>query len=86
MAVFGVGMFGPEGDAIKASGEGKGVFRGAIAFGGGDLPGDTADLVNRMLSGEDFPEVTWDALAIATAVDGELVMKPMANQGVVVVQ
>ena len=86
MAVFGVGMFGPEGDAIKASGEGKGVFRGAIAFGGGDLPGATADLVNRMLTGEDFPEVTWDALAIATLVDGELVMKPMANQGVVVVQ
>ena len=86
MAVFGVGMFGPEGDAIKASGEGKGVFRGAIAFGGGDLPGATADLVNRMLTGEDFPEVTWDALAIATLVDGQLVMKPMANQGVVVVQ
>jgi len=85
MAVFGVGMFGPEGDAIKASGEGKGVFRGAIAFGGGDLPGATADLVNRMLTGEDFPEVTWDALAIATLVDGQLVMKPMANQGVVVV-
>jgi ribose transport system substrate-binding protein len=86
VAVFGVGMFGPEGDAIKASGEGKSVFRGAIAFGGGDLPGATADLVNRMLTGEDYPEVTWDALAIATLVDGQLVMKPMANQGVVVVQ
>ena len=86
MAVYGVGMFGPEGDAIKASGEGKSVFRGAIAFGGGDLPQATADLVNKMLLGTEFPEVTWDALAIATLVDGQLVIKPMANQGVIVVQ
>jgi ribose transport system substrate-binding protein len=86
MAVYGVGMFGPEADAIKASDQGKGVFRGAVAFGGGDLPGKTADLVNRMLTGQDYPEVTWDELALATMVNGEMVMKPMANQGVVVVQ
>jgi hypothetical protein len=86
MAVYGVGMFGPEGDAIKASAENKGVFRGAVAFGGGDLPGKTADLVNRMLLGEDFPEVTWDELGLATVVNGELVVKPMANSGVIVVE
>jgi ABC-type sugar transport system substrate-binding protein len=86
MAVYGVGMFGPEADAIKASAENKGVFRGAVAFGGGDLPGKTADLVNRMLIGEQYPEVTWDELGLATVVDGELVVKPMANSGVIVVE
>ena len=55
IAVFGVGMFGPEGDAIKASAQGKGVFRGAVAFGGIDLPGKTAALVKLILSGEQFP-------------------------------
>ena len=29
--------------------------------------------------------MTWDELALVTAVDGKLVMKPMANEGVVVV-
>jgi ribose transport system substrate-binding protein len=86
VAAYGVGVFGPEADAIKASDQGKSVFRGAVAFGGGDLPGKTADLVNRMLTGQDYPEVTWDELALMTMVNGELVTKPMANQGVVVVQ
>ncbi len=85
MAVFGVGMFGPEADAIVASGEGKGVFRGAVAFGGGDLPGKTVGIATLMLNGDEFPEVTWDELGLATVVDGKLVMKPMANAGVVVV-
>lgn len=84
-AVFGVGMFGPEADAIIASGNGEGVFRGAVAFGGGDLPGATSALASAMLNGEDYPEVTWDALALATAVNGELVMTPVNNSGVVAV-
>lgn len=87
VAVFGVGMFGPEGDAIKASAQGKGVFRGAVAFGGTDLPGKTAALVKQMLSGEKFPEITWDELACATAgASGDLAIKPMPNQGVITVQ
>ena len=85
VAVFGVGMFGPEGDAIKAAAQGKGVFRGVVAFGGVDLPGKTVALVKLILSGEHFPEITWDALACVTPVNGELVIKPMTNQGVVVV-
>jgi ribose transport system substrate-binding protein len=83
VAVFGVGMFGPEGDAIAESGQNKGVFRGAVAFGGGDLPGNTVAIAGKMLSGGDFPEVTWDPLAIATLVDGKLVVKPMNNSGVI---
>jgi ABC-type sugar transport system substrate-binding protein len=86
IAVFGVGMFGTEGDAIKASAQGKSVFRGAIAFGGTDLPGKTAALVKKMLAGEQYPEITWDELACATAgPNGDLVIKPMVNQGVITV-
>jgi ABC-type sugar transport system substrate-binding protein len=83
VAVFGVGMFGPEGDAIVASSNGDGVFRGAVAFGGGDLPGSTVAIARQMLNGEDYPEVTWDPLALATAVNGQLSIVPMANSGVV---
>ena len=40
-------------------------------------------IVQKILSGGDFPEVTWDALTIVTAVNGELVFTPMTNQGVI---
>ncbi len=83
VAAFGVGMFGPEGDAIVESGQGKGVFRGAVAFGGGDLPGTTVGIATKMLSGEQYPEITWDPLALATVVDGKLDVKPVANSGVI---
>jgi ABC-type sugar transport system substrate-binding protein len=83
VAVFGVGMFGPEGDAIKESGQNKGVFRGAVAFGGGDLPGTTVGIATKMLSGGDYPEVTWDPLALASLVNGELAVVPVANSGVI---
>mgnify|MGYP000263731449 CR=1 FL=1 len=83
VAVFGVGMFGPEGDAIVESAQGKGVFRGAVAFGGGDLPGTTVSIAAKMLNGEPYPEVTWDPLALATAVDGKLSVVPVANSGVI---
>jgi ribose transport system substrate-binding protein len=83
VAVFGVGMFGPEGDAIIASSNGEGVFRGAVAFGGGDLPGSTVAIARQILDGEDYAEVTWDPLALATAVNGELNIVPMANSGVI---
>jgi hypothetical protein len=85
VGVFGVGMFGPEGDAVKAAAAGNGALRGVIAFGGGDLPGETAALVKKILAGEEYPAVTWDALTIVTAVNGELVFTPMANQGVITV-
>ena len=86
VAVFGVGMFGPEADAIVESSKGKGVFRGAVAFGGGDLPGTTVGIARKMLSGEPYPEVTWDPLALATAVDGKLSVVPVANSGVISVK
>ncbi len=60
-------------------------MRGVIAFGGADLPGKTAALVTKILNGEDYPEVTWDELALATGDNGELVITPMAATGVVTV-
>ena len=83
VAVFGVGMFGPEGDLVKAASSGEGALRGVIAFGGADLPGKTAALVSKILKGEEYPEVTWDELALATGNNGELVITPMPATGVV---
>jgi ABC-type sugar transport system substrate-binding protein len=86
IAVFGVGMFGAEADAIVQSGAGKSVFRGAVAFGGLDLPGKTAALVKKMLAGEEFPEITWDELACATAGPNGLAIVPMVNEGFITVK
>ncbi len=86
IGVFGVGMFGSEADAVMQSAAGKSVFRGAIAFGGTDLPGKTSALVKKMLAGEQYPEITWDELACATAGPSGLVMTPMVNQGFITVK
>jgi ABC-type sugar transport system substrate-binding protein len=83
VGVFGVGMFGSEADEIMAAANGQGVLRGVIAFGGGDLQGKTAALATKMLNGEQYPEVTWDELALVTVVNGKVVETPMANQGVI---
>jgi ribose transport system substrate-binding protein len=83
LATFGVGMVGAEQQAITESGQGKGVFRGAVAFGGPDLPKSTVELAQKMLSGQQYPKVTWDPLALATVQGGQLVIKPVANSGVI---
>ena len=56
VAVFGVGMFGPEADLVKAASRGEGALRGVIAFGGADLVGKTAAIVAKILKGEAVPE------------------------------
>ena len=85
LATFGVGMVGAEQQAITDSGTGKGVFRGAVAFGGPDLPKSTVDLAQKMLGGQEYPRVTWDPLALASLVDGQVVIAPVANSGVITV-
>jgi ABC-type sugar transport system substrate-binding protein len=82
VAVFGVGVIGPERDAIKAASIGEGFLRGAVSFGGADLPGKTSALVKKVLNGEEFTRVIWDELAMVTAVSGELVITPMPASGV----
>ena len=52
VAVFGVGMIGPEGQAVIDSANNKSLFRGTIRFGG-DLVGRTQDISGKMLNGDD---------------------------------
>jgi ribose transport system substrate-binding protein len=83
MAVFGVGMVGAEGQAVADSATNKSVLRGAVSFGGLDLPQKTTDLAAKILNGEQFPAITWDELALGQVVDGQLQVKPVANSGVI---
>ncbi len=70
VAVFGVGMIGPEGAAVLDSASNKTVFRGTIRFGG-DLVGRTLEYAGKMLNG-DVPGVIYDPLDIVTVIDGKL--------------
>lgn len=70
VAVFSVGMIGPEGVAVLDSATNKTVFRGTIQFGG-DLVGRTIEYAMKMLAGEK-PGVIYDPLVVVTAVDGKL--------------
>jgi ABC-type sugar transport system substrate-binding protein len=75
VAVFGVGMIGPEGSAVMDSANNKTVFRGTIRFGG-DLVGRTIEYATKMLNGE-TPGVIYDPLDVVTAVDGKLMGLPV---------
>ncbi len=70
VAVFGVGMIGPEGAAVLDSATNKTVFRGTIRFGG-DLVGRTIEYAGNMLNGE-VPGVIYDPLDIVTVINGKL--------------
>jgi ABC-type sugar transport system substrate-binding protein len=70
VAVFGVGMIGPEGAAVLDSGTNKTVFRGTIRFGG-DLVGRTIEIAGKMMNG-DITKVIYDPLDIVTLIDGKL--------------
>ncbi len=78
VAVFGVGLFGPEPQAIADSSLGNGIFRGSIRFGA-DLIGRTINYATKMLNGEEVPVDIWDDLEIATATDGVLWLVPVES-------
>ncbi len=80
-AIFGCGVIGSEGDYIKDADQGKGIFRGAVAFGGGDLPGAMADLANKVFTDGQFEKETWDAIAKVYCKDGEIVRDEVNNVG-----
>lgn len=84
VAVFSVGMIGAEGPAVADSSTGKGVFRGTIRFGG-DLIGRTIEYATKMLNGEEYPKVIWDALDLVTAKDGQLMYVPVESATVLTV-
>jgi ribose transport system substrate-binding protein len=78
VAVFSVGMIGAEGPAVADSSMGKGVFRGTIRFGG-DLIGRTMEYAGKMLRGEEYPKIIWDALDMVTAENGQLMYVPVES-------
>ena len=81
IAVFGVGLFGEvEGPIIDASTSG-GVFRGAVAYGGSDFSSSIVDVAKLMLEGKTYPTITWEELALVSAVDGQLSIEPVTNTG-----
>jgi ABC-type sugar transport system substrate-binding protein len=84
VAVFSVGMIGAEGPAVADSSTGNGVFRGTIRFGG-DLIGRTMEYAGKMLNGEEYPKIIWDALDMVTAVDGQLMYVPVESATVLTV-
>lgn len=81
IAVFGVGQFGAvEGLIIDDSTSG-GVFRGAVAYGGADFSSSIVDVAKLMLEGKTYPTITWEELALVSAVDGQLSIEPVTNTG-----
>jgi ABC-type sugar transport system substrate-binding protein len=84
VAVFSVGMIGAEGPAVADSSTGKGVLRGTIRFGG-DLIGRTIEYATKILNGEEYPKVIWDALDMVTAKDGQLLYVPVESATVLTV-
>jgi ribose transport system substrate-binding protein len=75
VAVFGVGMIGPEGQAVLDSANNKSLFRGTIRFGG-DLVGRTQEISEKMLNGT-ITKVIYDPLDIVTLIDGKLMATPI---------
>ena len=78
VAVFSVGMIGAEGPAVADSSTGKGVFRGTIRFGG-DLIRRTLEFATKILKGEAYPKIIWDALDMVTAENGQLMYVPVES-------
>jgi ribose transport system substrate-binding protein len=77
VAVFGIGMIGPEGQAVLDSANNKSLFRGTIRFGG-DLIGRTMEFAQKILNG-DIQKIIYDPLDIVTVVDGKLMGLPITD-------
>jgi ribose transport system substrate-binding protein len=93
VAIFGVGVIGPEVGSILAASTGDGFLRGAVSFGGVPEPppappalgAKTVALVTKILNGEVYDRVIWDELDLVTAVDGQMVTVSMPPVGVLTV-
>jgi ABC-type sugar transport system substrate-binding protein len=77
VAVFGIGMIGPEGQAVLDSANNKSLFRGTIRFGG-DLIGRTMEFAQKILNG-DIQKIIYDPLDIVTLADGKLMGVPITD-------
>jgi ribose transport system substrate-binding protein len=77
VAVFGIGMIGPEGQAVLDSANNKSLFRGTIRFGG-DLIGRTMEFAQKILNG-DIQKIIYDPLDIVTLAGGKLMGLPITD-------
>ena len=83
IGVFGCGFIGSEKDYIEGSVAGTSVFRATVAFGGGDLPGEMAQLAGSVLDGTAEKDV-WDPIALVYMdAAGSLQMKDVNNVGAI---
>lgn len=83
IGVFGCGFIGSEKDYIQGSVAGTSVFRATVAFGGGDLPGEMADLAKSVLDGTADKDV-WDPIALVYMDNTKaLQMTDVANTGTI---
>ena len=83
IGVFGCGFIGSEKDYIQNSVAGTSVFRATVAFGGGDLPGEMADLAKKVLEGTADKDV-WDPIALVYMDNTKtLQMTDVANTGAI---
>lgn len=83
IGIFGCGVIGSEEEYILDSANGKGVFRGAVAFGGKDLAGEMAKLAKKVLYDEGYEKDNWDPIAKVIVKDGNVARIEVANEGVV---
>jgi ABC-type sugar transport system substrate-binding protein len=83
IAVFGCGLIGPEEANLREASTGSGVFRGAIAFGGADLPGEMANLAKRVYLNGEYEADAWDPIAKVYALNGEISRILVNNVGAV---
>jgi ABC-type sugar transport system substrate-binding protein len=83
IGIFGGGAMGPEIQQLKETSLGSGVFRGAVAFGGADLPGDVANLVYSVFN-NDIPEkILWDPISLVSAENGQEVRVLVKSTGAI---
>jgi ABC-type sugar transport system substrate-binding protein len=83
IGVFGCGFIGSEKDYIEGSTAGTSVFRATVAFGGGDLPGEMAELAGTVLDGTAEKDV-WDPIALVYMDNtNALQMKDVNNIGAI---
>lgn len=83
IGVFGCGFIGAEKDYIESSAAGTSVFRATVAFGGGDLPGEMAQLSRELLNGTAEKDI-WDPIALVYMdANGALQMTNVNNEGTI---
>jgi ABC-type sugar transport system substrate-binding protein len=83
IGIFGGGAMGPETQQLKEASLGNGAFRGAVAFGGVDLPGDVAELIFQVFNNNIPSKIIWDPISLVSAENGNEVRVLVKSTGAV---